>query len=145
MASFYVLNYREENTFDKLNGLYFNKDYTFVDFKDDRNQKYRIELYPEFITDGGSIPKGLRWFMPVWDDNNILLNLAYCCHDWLYASEQFARSLADDLLRSFIRDAGYSRLKASTVCAAVNAFACCHYGCKYDEFDCAPHGQLILL
>lgn len=145
MSSFYVIDYCKKYTFDDLNGLHFNKETTFVSFKDERGNKYKIELYPDFITDGGSVPKIFQGIIPAWSKSNILLNLAYCAHDFCYGSECMARSLADDLLRSLLRDAGFSRFKAGIVCTAVNAFACCHYGRKYDDFNCAAHGKLFVI
>ena len=66
--------------------------------------------------------------------------MAYALHDAAYASGILHRDIADDLLRGLLRDAGLSRLKASTVCYAVNQFAESHY--QKDEYDTAKFIQL---
>lgn len=107
---------------------------------DETGAVYTFTLYKGFRCNGGSVPKPFRWFMPSWDDKVPLLNLAYCLHDWLYASSMMPKEQADDLLRGLLRDAGYNRFHASTVCWAVNTFAKSHYG--HDEYHVAALGQL---
>lgn len=101
---------------------------------------YLFTLYKGFKCNGGSVPKPFRWFMPSWDDKVPLLCVAYMLHDWLYASTMMPKEQADDLLRGLLRDAGYNRFHASTVCWAVNTFAKSHYG--HDEYHVAALGEL---
>lgn len=145
MASFNTKSYFEYNTFVKEGDLYVNKSSTYLNVLDEANNFYHFELFPGFITDGGSIPKGFQWFVKPWSDDNILMNLAYAIHDFCYGSECISKELSDDLLRSVLRDAGLSRLKASTVCFCVQKFAKRHYGQKHDKFDCVNHGSLTIL
>lgn len=107
---------------------------------DETGAVYTFTLYKGFKCNGGSVPKPFRWFMPSWDDKVPLLCVAYCLHDWLYASVMMPKEQADDLLRGLLRDAGYNRFHASTVCWAVNTFAKSHYG--HDEYHVAALGQL---
>jgi hypothetical protein len=64
-------------------------------------------------------------------------------HDWLYASGILKREIADDMLRSALRDCGMNRFHASTICWAVNNFASNHYGIMNDDLDCAGYGELV--
>jgi hypothetical protein len=66
--------------------------------------------------------------------------MAYALHDGCYASGLLHRDVSDDLLRGLLRDAGLSRVKASTVCYAVNKFAESHY--QHDEYDTAKFIKL---
>ena len=108
--------------------------------KDEMGLTYTFTLKKGFTCNGGSVPIIFRWFMPSWDDNVPLLCVAYMLHDWLYASREMCKAYADDLLRSLLRDAGYNRFHASTVCWAVNNFARSHFG--HDEYGVADLGKL---
>lgn len=145
MASFYTQSYFEYDTFVKEGDLYVNKLETYLNVKDEGNNFYHFLFKPGFVTDMGSVPKPFQWFMPSYDHDNVLLNLAYVAHDFCYGSECISKELADDLLRSVIRDAGYNRLHASAVCEAVKLFAKCHYGVKHDTYNCRNYGELIVL
>ena len=107
---------------------------------DEMGLKYIFTLYPGLKSDGGSVPFIFRWFMPSWDDDVPLLNVAYMLHDWLYASREMCKAYADDLLRGLLRDAGYNRFHASTVCWAVENFARGHFGS--DENHIADLGKM---
>ena len=111
-----------------------------VTVKDEFGTRYIFTLYPGLKSDGGSVPWVFRWFMPSWDDNVPLLCVAYLLHDWLYASREMCKAYADDLLRGLLRDAGYNRFHASTVCWAVENFARSHFG--NDELGVADLGKL---
>lgn len=111
-----------------------------VTVKDEFGTKYIFTLYKGFRCDGGSVPIVFRWFMPSWNDEVPLLNVAYMLHDWLYASREMCKAYADDLLRGLLRDAGYNRFHASTVCWAVDTFARGHFGS--DELGVADLGKL---
>lgn len=111
-----------------------------VSVMDETGAVYVFTLHKGFKCNGGSVPKPFRWFMPSWDDKVPLLCVAYLLHDWLYASAMMPKEQADDLLRGLLRDAGYNRFHASTVCWAVNTFAKSHYG--HDEYHVAALGEL---
>ena len=80
------------------------------------------------------MPKAFQWFIKGWtDDYNY--NGIYVLHDALYCTEYTSKEIADDMLRSSLRDYGLDRLHASTVCWCVNTFAKSHYGKENDEND----------
>ena len=124
-----------------MNGLYII-DTQFLISLDDRKNLYTFKIHSGFMTDGGSIPKIFSWFAKGWSDD-YRYNAAYILHDWCYASGKVNRPMADDMLRSSLRDCGLSRLKASTICWAVNNFAEGHYGIMNDNLDCAGYGELV--
>lgn len=130
------------NSFAKVGSLYQAMHEIQVYVRGDNGMIYKFTILPGFRTDGGSVPKAFQWFVPSWSEGNVLINLAYAIHDLVYGAELMARSEADDLLRGMLRDAGLSRARASTVCWAVNTFACRHYGKKYDRWDCALFSRL---
>lgn len=126
---FYILNYTGAGCWVKLpDGRYQATDTITVNVRDQDRMVYEFTMLPGFRTDGGSVPWCFRWFAPGWTEDEPLVNLAYALHDALYASELLPRGQADDLLRGLLRDAGWSRVRASTVCYAVNKFAASHYG-----------------
>ena len=132
MASFY--NYTcSKFTWHKV-GDNFIIDNKFTISLDDKNYCYKLTILPGFITDGGSIPRFFNWFAKGWTDD-YLYNGIYILHDALYCTEYTTREIADDMLRSSLRDYGFDRLHASTICWAVNTFAKCHYGKEHDEND----------
>lgn len=117
----------------KIDDFYQATDDIIVIVRDETGQHYEFHLLPGFRCNGGSVPWMFRWFVPSWSSTNDLINIAYALHDGCYASGLLHRDIADDLLRGLLRDAGLSRLKASTVCYAVNQFAESHY--QKDEYD----------
>lgn len=140
MSSFYnfkVTPYK----WHAMNGLYVI-DSPFYISLDDRKNLYTFKIHSGFMTDGGSIPKIFSWFAKGWTDN-YRINAAYILHDWCYASGKVARSNADDMLRSSLRDCGMDRFHASTICWCVNTFASGHYGRMNDDLDCAGYGELV--
>lgn len=126
----------------KIGDLYQATDDIYVYLVDDNHLSYDWHLLPGFRTDGGSVPLAFRWFVPSWSKDNAIINLAYALHDAAYGSELMHRSIADDMLRGMLRDAGLSRFKASTVCWAVNNFASGHYGQCNDDYDCRLFAKL---
>lgn len=95
------------------------------------------------MCDGLSIPWGFRWFLPTWDENNELYNIAGLLHDALYASELVCKDIADDIFRGILRDAGISRFKASTAEWCVQTFAKCHYGKKHDKYGLGNYIDIV--
>lgn len=140
MASYYnfkVTPYR----WHEMNGFYVIDDSFFISM-DDGKRLYTFKIHRGFMTDGGSIPKIFSWFAKGWS-NDYRYNAAYILHDWLYASGILKREIADDMLRSALRDCGMNRFHASTICWAVNNFASSHYGIMNDDLDCAGYGELV--
>ena len=130
MASFY--NYKcSPFTWYKVNEWYIVDD-IFTITLDDKEYKYTITIYPGFMTDGGSIPKMFQWFAKGWT-NDYEYNGIYILHDAMYCTEYVSKEIADDMLRSSLRDYGMDRLHSSTICWCVNMFAKFHYGIKNDE------------
>lgn len=138
MASYKVLDYTPLHSFE-MNGLHVIQSKLVVNLIRDDNLLYTITIYPGAMCDGLSIPTGLRWFLPKWDKDNDLYNIAGIIHDGLYASELLTKDTADDIFRSILRDAGISRFKASTAEWCVQTFAKCHYGRKHDEYNMAAY------
>ena len=132
MSSFYNYNCTPF-TWHKVGKLY-QIDNEFDITLDDRTFRYILTILPGFRTDGGSIPKAFQWFVKGWTDD-YRYNGIYVLHDALYCTEFTSRGIADDMMRSSLRDYGISRTKASTVCFCVNSFAGCHYGRENDEND----------
>lgn len=132
MASYYnfkVTPYR----WHRVGSLY-QVDDRFDITLDDGTHVYRITILPGFRTDGGSIPKVFSWFVKGWSDDYIY-NACFVLHDALYCTAYVTRYIADDMLRSALRDVGLNRFRASTVCFCVNNFASAHYGTENDEND----------
>lgn len=83
-----------------------------------------------FRTDGLSVPKLFRRFLPAWDKSNMRYNLAGIVHDALYGNEgfgKFTREECDDIFRGLLRESGISRFKAGCADKAVEWFACMHF------------------
>lgn len=113
----------------KMNGLYVI-DTDFILSLDDKTNKFTFKFYKGLMTDGGSIPRIFEWIDKGWSDD-YRHNACYILHDYCYGSACIKRSMADDILRSSLRDVGLSRFKASTICWAVKNFAENHY--RYNE------------
>lgn len=80
-----------------------------------------------FKCDGLSVPWFARWFLPTWDENNSLYNLAGATHDGLYLTKGyygfFTREECDDIFRGLLRESKISRFKAGCADKAVEWFA----------------------
>lgn len=124
----------------KIDSLYQATDDIICIVRDELGTHYEFHLLPGFRCNGGSVPFIFQWFVPSWSPTNDLINMAYALHDGCYASGLLHRDVSDDLLRGLLRDAGLSRVKASTVCYAVNKFAESHY--QHDEYDTAKFIKL---
>lgn len=116
-------------------GKFYQIDSEFQISLEDDTYRYVFTIYPGFRTDGGSIPWMFRWFAKPWKDDDLSYNGCFILHDACYASACVHRDLADDMLRSSLRDIGEDRLHASTICWCVNNFAKGHYGPENDDQD----------
>jgi hypothetical protein len=129
---FYYLGSKNPNAWCKVGKMYQAVEDIYVYLRDDTGFRYTWHLLPGFRTDMGSVPAVFQWFVPGYSKDNYLINLAYYTHDAAYASGLVPKGIADDMLRGILRDAGVSRLRASTVCWCVNTFAASHYGPEND-------------
>ena len=82
---FYIQHF-SNLVYHKEDGLYVLDNDLYAIATDETWAVYVFTLYKGFKCNGGSVPKPLRWFMPSWDDDVPLLNIAYCLHDWRTAS-----------------------------------------------------------
>lgn len=139
---FYFESSKNEKAWIKIGNIYQATEEITVTLRDETGMHYKWTLLPGFRTDGGSVPLAFRWFVPAWSDTVPLVNLAYALHDAAYGSGLMHRDIADDMLRGLLRDAGFSRFRASTVCWAVNNFAAGHYGVENDKYDCRLFASL---
>ena len=93
---------------------------------DEKDHNATFDFRPGFKCDGLSVPFGFRWYLPKWDENNPLYNIAGMVHDWLYATKGqciFSRSECDDIFRGILRESGISRCKAGMADWCVGVFA----------------------
>lgn len=94
--------------------------------RDENDNYWQIILDKGYRCDGLSVPKIFRWYLPSWDKENSLYNLAGALHDALYTlrgAKIFNREECDDGFRGLLRDAGISRSKAGLADMAVGLFA----------------------
>ena len=142
MASFCnILHNSDVCNAEKVNGLYVLKSPVFIDFMYN-GTLFRIKVDKGAMTDGLSVPKIFRWYLPDWNDSNPLYNIAGICHDGAYGSELLAKDVADELFYQGLRKAGISKSKASVAKWAVEHLAGLHYGRKNDDYDIAPYVSL---
>lgn len=140
MSSFY--NYKcTPFTWHEMNGLYIIDNNFYIQL-DDKVNLYVFKFKKGLMTDGGSIPKVFQWFAKGWSDD-YKYNACFILHDALYGSELVHRDIADDMLRSSLRDYGMDRLHASTICWCVNTFAKNHYGRMKDDLNIAEYIELV--
>lgn len=130
--------------YDKVNGLYVLKHDVFLDFNYN-GTLFRITVDKGGMTDGLSVPKIFRWYLPDWDDNNPLYNIAGICHDGAYGSEVLSKELADEMFYEGLVAAGISKTKAKVARWAVENLAGLHYGHKHDDYNISPYVHLEVL
>lgn len=140
MASYYNFNVTPFK-WHKMNQYYVIEN-DFLISMDDKVNCYTFKIKKGAMTDGGSIPNAFSWFAKGWSDD-YRYNACFLLHDALYGSEIVHRDIADDMLRSSLRDCGLSRFKASTICWCVNTFAEGHYGIMNDNLDIREYIELV--
>lgn len=129
--------------YDKVNDLYVMKNNVYLDFTyNGTNLRFIVDKGA--MTDGLSVPKIFRWYLPVWNDNNILYNIAGICHDGMYGSELISKDIADLIFYNGLIKAGISKTKASAAKYAVQYLAGLHYGKEHDDFGISPYCHLII-
>ena len=127
MSSFYIVNTTNSNGkwLSSVDSHVLQKNITAV-ICDEYNNYYQIILDKGYRCDGLSVPKVFRWYLPSWDKDNQLYNLAGAIHDALYTlkgANMFTREESDDIFRGLLRDSGISRAKAGLADMAVGLFA----------------------
>ena len=104
-----------------------------------------FRIRPGFKTDGASIPRMFRWFLPSWSETDLLYNLGSTIHDALYIHKGFglfSREECDDILRGIWRESGIGRFKAGVADKCVEWFA---GGSKHFGNDGYNVGNLVEL
>lgn len=127
-----------EVNYRKVNGLYVIQNDVWIDFLYNDN-KFRITVDAGAMTDGLSVPKIFRWYLPDWNDSNPLYNIAGICHDGAYGSELLTKDMADELFYRCLLKAGISKSKATVAKWAVEHLAGLHYGKKHDDFGISEY------
>lgn len=127
MSSFYIVNTTNSNGkwLNTSDSRVLQKNITAV-ICDEYNNYCQIILDKGYRCDGLSVPKVFRWYLPSWDKDNQLYNLAGAIHDALYTlkgANMFTREECDDIFRGLLRDSGISRAKAGLADMAVGLFA----------------------
>lgn len=139
-----ILNYSDICHYEKVNGLYVLENDVFMDINRD-GVNFRIQVDNGAMTDGLSVPKIFRWYLPDWDDDNPLYNIAGIVHDGCYGSEIVVKSLADEIFYYGLLKAGISSTKAKVARWAVENLAGLHYGRKYDDYGISEYVHLEIL
>ena len=89
---------------EPVDGKYFRSTHTF-DYTDETGEVYPIPA--NVNTDFGTVPRGLRWFVPRIGKYN------YACylHDWLCEYKIVSRKKADELFREAMKVCGLKKIK----------------------------------
>ena len=132
-----IIDYSNICNVEKVNGLYVLKHPVFIDFEYN-GTLFRIMVDAGAMTDGLSVPKIFQWYLPAWDKNNVLYNIAGICHDGAYGSEVLSKSIADELFYEALIEAGISKSKAKVARWAVEHLAGLHYGHDNDDYNISP-------
>lgn len=133
-----IVDWSNEVNYKKVNGLYVIQNNVWIDFLYNDN-KFRITVDAGAMTDGLSVPKIFRWYLPDWNDSNSLYNIAGICHDGAYGSELLSKDIADELFYQGLIKAGISKSKATVAKWAVEHLADLHYGKKHDDFGISEY------
>lgn len=133
-----IVDWSNEVNYKKVNGLYVIQNDVWIDFLYNDN-KFRITVDAGAMTDGLSVPKIFRWYLPDWNDSNLLYNIAGICHDGAYGSELLSKDIADELFYQGLIKAGISKSKATVAKWAVEHLAGLHYGRKNDDFGISEY------
>lgn len=133
-----IVDWSNEVNYKKVNGLYVIQNDVWIDFLYN-GDKFRITVDAGAMTDGLSVPKIFRWYLPDWNDGNPLYNIAGICHDGAYGSELLSKDIADELFYQGLIKAGISKSKATVAKWAVEHLAGLHYGRKNDDFGISEY------
>lgn len=127
MSSFYIIDTSNSNAkWLSTDDSHILQTTILTVIRDDNDRYFEIFLDKGYRCDGLSVPKVFRWYLPSWDKDNQLYNLAGAIHDALYTlkgANMFTREECDDIFRGLLRDSGISRAKAGLADMAVGLFA----------------------
>ena len=127
MSSFYIIDTSNSNAkWLSTDDSHILQTTILTVIRDDNDRYFEILLDKGYRCDGLSVPKIFRWYLPSWDKDKSVYNLAGAIHDALYTvkgANLFSREECDDVFRGLIRDAGISRAKAGLADMAVGLFA----------------------
>lgn len=140
-----IIDWSNSISVDKVNGLYVLKNKVYLDIVYCNEDHIRFIIDKGAMTDGLSVPKIFRWYLPDWDNDNVLYNIAGIVHDGLYGSEKVSKDLADEIFYQGLLKAGISKSKATIAKWAVEHLAGLHYGREHDDFDIAPYVQIQII
>lgn len=127
-----------------VNGLYVLDENVWLDFELN-GVKFRITVDKGAMTDGLSVPRIFRWYLPCWDDNNPGYNIAGIVHDGCYGSEILCKEMADELFYKGLLFSHIKLSKAAVADWAVEHLAGLHYGFKHDDFNISPYVSLTCI
>lgn len=139
-----ILDWSKSLEYEKVNGLYVLKRPVWIDFEHNYG-KFRIKVDKGGLTDGLSVPRIFRWYLPDWDDSNPLYNISGICHDGIYGSECMCKELGDQLFYEALLIAHIPRYKAKVALWAVEHLAGLHYGSEHDDFGISEYVSLTSL
>jgi len=139
-----IIGYSPTCRYHKVNGLYVLDEDVWIDFVLN-GVKFRIRVDRGGMTDGLSVPRIFRWYLPDWDDSNPLYNISGICHDGCYGSEVVCKDMADELFYSGLVLANIKPSKARVARWAVENLAGLHYGSKHDDFGISEYVSLSTL
>ena len=127
MSSFYIIDTSNSNAkWLSTDDSHILQTTILTVIRDDNDRYFKVLLDKGYRCDGLSVPKVFRWYLPSWDKDNSVYNLAGAIHDALYTvkgARLFTREECDDVFRGLLRDAGISRAKAGLADMAVGLFA----------------------
>ena len=139
-----IIGYSPTCRYRKVNGLYVLDEDVWMDFEL-HDTKFRIKVDKGGLTDGLSVPRIFRWYLPDWDDSNPLYNISGIVHDGCYGSEIMCKEMADQLFYQGLILAHKPRRKAKVALWAVENLAGLHYGSEHDDFGISEYVSLNTL
>ena len=139
-----IVDWSRVCNYEKVNGLYVLENDVWLDFEYNYT-KFKITVDKGAMTDGLSVPKIFRWYLPDWDDSNVLYNVAGLVHDGMYGSEAVCKELADEIFYRGLLKAGISKSKATVAKYAVQYLAGLHYGREHDDFGISEYVSVAFI
>lgn len=115
-----IINWSDSISVNKVNGLFVLNNPVFIEFTYNYGN-FRITVDKGAMTDGLSVPKIFQWYLPAWNDNDPLYNIAGICHDGMYGSEKVSKELADEIFYQGLLKAGISSHSISPVRVVVHS------------------------
>lgn len=134
-----IIDYSKEIDYEIVNDLYVLKKSVYMDVDFGTGHVFRIKIDKGAMSDGLSVPKIFRWYLPCWDDKNVLYNLIGLIHDGAYGSQCLGKDVADELFYTGLVMAGISKTKAKVAEWAVQNLAGLHYGRENDDYGISEY------